>query len=52
MEEFSDAQMTIAVDPAKSVFQIAASHHPGRADENCRVPRARSTGALAFCRLI
>lgn len=32
---------TIAVDVAKSVFQIAISHHPGRVDEEHRLSRAR-----------
>ena len=32
---------TIAVDLAKSVFQVAISHHPGRVDEEHRLSRAR-----------
>ena len=32
---------TIAVDVAKSVFQVAVSHHPGRVDEEHRLSRAR-----------
>ena len=36
---------TIAVDLAKSVFQVAVSHHPGRVDEEHRLSRAR---LLAF----
>ena len=32
---------TIAVDLAKSVFQVAVSHHPGRVDEEHRLSRAR-----------
>ena len=32
---------TIAVDLAKSVFQVAVSHHTGRVDEEHRLTRAR-----------
>jgi transposase len=32
---------TIAVDLAKSVFQVAVSHHPGRVDEERRLSRDR-----------
>jgi hypothetical protein len=32
---------TIAVDLAKSVFQVAVSHRPGRVDEKCRLSRDR-----------
>ena len=32
---------TIAVDLAKSVFQVAVSHQPGRVDEERRLPRDR-----------
>jgi transposase len=32
---------TIAVDLAKSVFQLAVSHHPGRVDEERRLSRDR-----------
>ena len=32
---------TIAVDLAKSVFQVAVSHRPGRVDEEHRLTRAR-----------
>ena len=32
---------TIAVDLAKSVFQVAISHHPGRVDEEHRLSRGR-----------
>ena len=32
---------TIAVDLAKSVFQIAVSHQPGRVDEERRLSRDR-----------
>ena len=32
---------TIAVDLAKSVFQIAVSHHPGKVAESHRVSRAQ-----------
>ena len=32
---------TIAVDLAKSVFQVAVSHQTGRVDEEHRLPRAR-----------
>jgi transposase len=32
---------TIAVDLAKSVFQVAVSHRPGRLDEERRLPRDR-----------
>ena len=32
---------TIAVDLAKSVFQVAISHHPGQVDEEHRLSRAR-----------
>ena len=34
-------QTTIAVDLAKSVFQVAVSHHTGRVDEEHRLTRAR-----------
>ena len=32
---------TIAVDLAKSVFQVAVSHQPGRVDEERRLSRDR-----------
>ena len=32
---------TIAVDLAKSVFQVAVSHRPGHLDEERRLPRDR-----------
>lgn len=32
---------TIAVDLAKSVFQVAVSHRPGRVDEQHRLSRGR-----------
>jgi hypothetical protein len=32
---------TIAVDVAKSVFEIAVSRHPGEVSERHRVPRSR-----------
>ena len=32
---------TIAVDLAKSVFQVAVSHRPGQVDEEYRLTRAR-----------
>ena len=32
---------TIAVDLAKSVFQVAVSHRPGRVDEERRLSRDR-----------
>jgi transposase len=32
---------TIAVDLAKTVFQVAVSHHPGRVEEEYRLSRAR-----------
>jgi hypothetical protein len=32
---------TIAVDLAKSVFQVAVSHHPGHVDEERRLSRDR-----------
>ena len=35
---------TIAVDLAKSVFQVAVSHHTGRVDEEHRLTRAPETG--------
>lgn len=38
---------TISVDIAKSVFEIAVSHQPGRVAETHRLPRARFAGFFA-----
>lgn len=38
---------TIAVDLAKSVFQVAVSHRPGHVDEERRLSRDRFLGFFA-----
>lgn len=38
---------TIAVDPAKNVFQVAVSHHPGKVAETHRLTRGRFLRFLA-----
>src|SRR5713226_7958933 len=40
---------TIAVDLAKSVFQVAVSHRPGRVDEERRLSRDRFLAFFAQC---